>query len=102
LLKELEIIADTIRSNPADGTWLDNFKPFTHTSQPKKETQKYAYSISYEFPKSCFAANSRNRAVHPDFDNDPKDQIFLQWIETAYSRRELDHHEINEEAFEYL
>lgn len=28
--------------------------------------------------------------------------MFLQWIETAYDRRDLDHNQVNQEGFEYL
>lgn len=58
--------------------------------------------MSYEFPESCFASDSRNRAVHPAFESDQKDKVFLQWIEMAFERRGLDFDRLNEEGYEYL
>lgn len=45
---------------------------------------------------------SRNRAVHPDFNNDLKDHLFLDWIVDAFDRRHVDIDKVSQEGYEYL
>lgn len=57
--------------------------------------------MSYLLP-SPYAATKRNRAIHPDFMIDEKDQVFLEWIKIAFERRNLDHYGIREAGYDYL